>query len=204
MRSFTWNRFPIKNLLIDSLLSPIVESTYLNRDMCKFESSQKGESRWQSTDSSKAFRNTIAFKFASSYAYSQIYWSRTKLQKLSYCHIGYFKTKTVVCTCSEMLNPVQYFTKHSIQSYAALPVAVANASKSQLFKVCCWCWTFAEITWNISDRSKATWAQFFLVLLGYRKQIIQNLRKTVKSALTINVCLEKISCKLFPLATAHP
>ena len=30
MRSFTWNRFPIKNLLIDSLLAPIVESTYLN------------------------------------------------------------------------------------------------------------------------------------------------------------------------------
>ena len=39
-----------------------MESTYLNRDMCKFESSQKDESRWQSTDSSKAFRNTSAFK----------------------------------------------------------------------------------------------------------------------------------------------
>ena len=34
--------------------------TYLNRDMCKFESSQKDESRWQSTDSSKAYRNTSA------------------------------------------------------------------------------------------------------------------------------------------------
>ena len=62
MRNFTWNRFPIKILLIDSLLTPIVESTYLNRDMCKFESSQKDESRWQSTDSSKAYRNTSAFK----------------------------------------------------------------------------------------------------------------------------------------------
>ena len=31
MRNFTWNRFPIKNLLIDPLLTPIVESTYLNR-----------------------------------------------------------------------------------------------------------------------------------------------------------------------------
>jgi len=30
MRNFTWNRFPIKNLLIDSLLTPIVESKYLN------------------------------------------------------------------------------------------------------------------------------------------------------------------------------
>ena len=31
MRNFTWNRFPIKNLLIDSLLTPIVESTYLSK-----------------------------------------------------------------------------------------------------------------------------------------------------------------------------
>jgi len=44
------------------LLTPIVESTYLNRDMCKFESSQKNESRWQSTDFSKAYRNISAFK----------------------------------------------------------------------------------------------------------------------------------------------
>jgi len=51
MLNFTWNRFPIKNLLIDSLLTPIVESTYLNMDMCTFESSQKDESRVQSTDS---------------------------------------------------------------------------------------------------------------------------------------------------------
>jgi len=49
-----------KKLLIDSLLTPIVESTYLNRDMCKFESSQK--ERWQSTDSSNAYRNTSAIK----------------------------------------------------------------------------------------------------------------------------------------------
>ena len=64
MRNFTWTRFPIKNLLIDSLLTPIVESTYLNRDMCKFESTQKDESSWQSTDSSKAYRNISAFKHA--------------------------------------------------------------------------------------------------------------------------------------------
>jgi len=30
MRNFTRKRFPIKNLLIDSLLTSIVESTYLN------------------------------------------------------------------------------------------------------------------------------------------------------------------------------
>ena len=35
---------------------------FTNRDMCKFESSQKDERRWQSTDSSKAYRNTSAFK----------------------------------------------------------------------------------------------------------------------------------------------
>jgi len=28
--TFTWSRFPIKNLLIDFLLTPIMESTYLN------------------------------------------------------------------------------------------------------------------------------------------------------------------------------
>jgi len=67
MRNFTWYRFPIKNLLIDSLLTSIVESTYLKRDMCKFESSQKDESRWQSTDSSKAYRNTSAFKCSTSF-----------------------------------------------------------------------------------------------------------------------------------------
>ena len=69
-------------------------------------------------------------KFASSYAYSQISWSRSKLQKLSYWHI--LQNKNRSCTCSEMLNPVPHFSKHSIQSYAALPVAVVNASKPQL------------------------------------------------------------------------
>jgi len=37
------------------------------------------------------------------------------------------QNKNRSCTCREMLNPVPYFSKHSIQSYAALPVAVANA-----------------------------------------------------------------------------
>jgi len=105
-------------------------------------------------------------KFASSYAYSQIYYSRTKLQKLSYWHI--LKNKNCSCTCSEMLNPVTYSYKHSIQSYATLPVNVANASKPQLLQVCRWCWVFTEPTWNLSIRSKATWAKSFLTLLAYR------------------------------------
>ena len=63
MRNFTWNRgCVILREIVKSLLTPIVESTYLNRDMCKFESSQKDESRWQSTDSLKAYRNISAFK----------------------------------------------------------------------------------------------------------------------------------------------
>ena len=61
MRNFTWNWFPLKKLLMDSLLSPIVKSTYLNVDMCKFESSQKDESRAQSVDSSKACRKPRVF-----------------------------------------------------------------------------------------------------------------------------------------------
>jgi len=42
------------------LVSP-VELSYLNIDMCKFESSQKDESRAQSADSSKAYRKHITF-----------------------------------------------------------------------------------------------------------------------------------------------
>jgi len=140
-------------------------------------------------------------KFASSYAYSQISWSRNKLQKLSCWHI--LQNKNRSCTCSEMLNTVPYFSKHSVQSYAALPVAVANASKHQLLYVCRWCWVFIELTWNLSIRSKATWAKYFLMLLAYCKQIIQNQRKTVGRAVSINVCWRTSSCELFPLATAH-
>jgi len=142
-------------------------------------------------------------KFASSHARSQISWSRSKLQKLSYWHI--LQNENRSCTCSEMLNPVPDFSKHSLQSYAALPVAVANASvsKPNCFKVCRWCRVFTEQTWNLSIRSKPTLAKSFLMLLANRKQIIQNQRKTVRRAVTINVCWRKSSCELFPLATTH-
>jgi len=56
MRSVTRNRLPIKIFQIDSLLVPHVESSYMNIDMCKSESSQKNESRAQSADSSQAYR----------------------------------------------------------------------------------------------------------------------------------------------------
>jgi len=46
---------------IDSLLLSLVEWSYLDTDMRKFESSQKDESRAWSADSSKAFRKRRAF-----------------------------------------------------------------------------------------------------------------------------------------------
>ena len=112
------------------------------------------------------------------FAYSQISWNWSKLQKLSYWHI--LQNKNRSCTCSEMLNPVPYFSKHSVQSYAASLVAVATASKPQLLHVRRSCWVFTELTWNLSIRPKATWTKSFLMLLAYRKQIIQNQRKTVR------------------------
>jgi len=41
------------------------------------------------------------------------------------------------------------------------------------------------------------------MLLAYRKQIIQNKRKTVRRAVTVNVYWGKSSCELFALATTH-
>jgi len=63
--------------------------------------------------------------------------------------------------------------------------------------------SFYQTTWNPSIRSKATWAKSFLMLLSDFKQIIQNQRKTVRRAVTINVCWRKRCCELFPLATTH-
>jgi len=63
--------------------------------------------------------------------------------------------------------------------------------------------SFTEFTWNLSIRSKATWAKSFLMLLAYCKQIIQNQHKAVRRAVTINVCWRRSSCKHFPLATTR-
>jgi len=41
------------------------------------------------------------------------------------------------------------------------------------------------------------------MLLAHRNQIIPNQRKTVRRAVTINVCWRKSSCELFPCATTH-
>ena len=112
------------------------------------------------------------------------------------CHI--LQNKNRSCTCSEMFNPVSYFSRHSVQSYAAsLPSSSQYASQPQLLKVCRCCWVFTKLTWNRSIRSKATWAKSFEMLLAYFKQIIQNQCKTVRRAVTINVCWRKSSCELF-------
>ena len=117
------------------------------------------------------------------------------------CHT--LQNKNRICTCSEILNTVPYFSKHSIKSDAALPVAVANASKPQLLQSLSLMLIFTELTWNLSIRSKATWAKSFLMLLAYCKQIIKNQRKTVRRAVTINACWQKSSCELFPSATTR-
>jgi len=46
---------------MDSLLNPTVESTYLNIDICKFESSQNMKAQQESADSLKANRKPRAF-----------------------------------------------------------------------------------------------------------------------------------------------
>ena len=61
--NITWNRFPIKNWRIDKLAYSFVGSSNLNIDMREFKSSQKDESRAQSTHSSKAYRKPRAFNY---------------------------------------------------------------------------------------------------------------------------------------------
>jgi len=55
--------------------------------MCKFELLQKDESRWQLTDSSKAYRNTSAFKCLSAILllYTLQIWYKESLDLLSVC-----------------------------------------------------------------------------------------------------------------------
>jgi len=49
------------NLLIDSLLTSVVKSTYLTLDMRKFEASQKDESGTQSADYSKVYKKNWSY-----------------------------------------------------------------------------------------------------------------------------------------------
>jgi len=49
MRNFTWNQFPTKNLLIDSLLTPIVESTHLQVPQIQKITSKKWTRTWNAS-----------------------------------------------------------------------------------------------------------------------------------------------------------
>jgi len=57
MRSATCNQFPIKNFNDLLKFFTCVVISYLNADMCWFESSKKDESRAHSADSSKPLAN---------------------------------------------------------------------------------------------------------------------------------------------------
>jgi len=122
------------------------------------------------------------------------------------CHTDIcFKTKTVVAHAAKHWTRAIFFQAFNsvIRSFTGSSSQCSSASKLNCLKVCRWCSVFTELTWNLSIRSKATWAKSFLMLLAYRKQIIQNQRKTVRRAVAINVCWQKSSSELFPLATTH-
>jgi len=71
------------------------------------------------------------------------------------------QNKNHSCTCSEILNPVPYFSKHSIQSYPALPVAVANASKPQLLKSLSLILSFYRTNVEPIDQVKSNLSEIF-------------------------------------------
>jgi len=135
------------------------------------------------------------------YTQSQIRWSRTKLKK---CHIDiYVKTKNWSYARSEVLNQVQHlfqalnpllrsFTKSSSLYFQSL-----TTLRLLMMLI------FSEIKWNRSFRSKATWDKSFLMLQDYRKKNIRSQHKTLRRAVTTNVCGRKSSSELFPLATTH-
>jgi len=63
MRNFTWNRFPIKKICWSiPCLHPLWKVHTWIEICASLNHRKKDESRWQSTDSSKTYRNTSAFK----------------------------------------------------------------------------------------------------------------------------------------------
>jgi len=59
--SIMWNQYPIKKITNGFKPLTFVETGCLNVGMCKFESSQKDESKAQSAEPSKAYRKPRAF-----------------------------------------------------------------------------------------------------------------------------------------------
>jgi len=102
MRNFTWNRFPIKYLLIDSLLTPIVVSTYLNKDMCKFESSQKDESRCSRLIPRKHTETLVLLSVH--YDKISLFWSLIIFAYLSFTTVREQKIGFNSCECIQFFN----------------------------------------------------------------------------------------------------
>jgi len=59
--SIMWNRLTLKNWLIDFLFIALVDSSYLNIDLCKVESLQKDKNWAQSVNCLKAYSKLRAF-----------------------------------------------------------------------------------------------------------------------------------------------
>ena len=77
--------------------------------MCKFESSQKAENRWQSIDSSKAYRNISAFKYGQLRVFSKFL---NVYEQIIWC-FGYHIVKTFIKN-----KPIQFNYKlRSLSSY---------------------------------------------------------------------------------------
>ena len=93
-----------------------MESTYLNRDMCKFDSPQKDESRWQSTDSSKAYRNTRAFKCS---LFNAVYNQEPLATFISLPERNVEMTFSLSLTT--FCRPNSLFALHSLQHYVHIP-----------------------------------------------------------------------------------
>jgi len=111
MRNFTWNRFPIKNLLINSLLTPIVESTYLNNHR-KYYFKQ-----W--------FANLQIFRFtgsARSFTLWSLVFSYGKLQ-------DFYVALHLLLKCSHMnkLSGTSFTQRHRVVQGRIQPVSLRGA-----------------------------------------------------------------------------
>ena len=119
-------------------------------------------------------------------------------------YIDIHQNKNRITHAARCCTLCHIFSKHSIHLYAP----EATASTSLYFQVptalsLLLVLLFYELMWNLSIKSKSIRAKSILMLLAHCKQIIKNQRKTVRSAIAINVCWRKSSCKHFPLATSH-
>jgi len=134
--------------------------------MCKFESSQKDENRWQSTDSSKAYSNTSAFK----------------------CHCQWFHTfgfyclliTVGVCACERLLCSTRYQSrknnrkKTKLLLLEILPLK-ATASKAYIGNPACIRQEFGDVT----DPTKPWFILSLICEHGRRKDIFQGGMSTV-------------------------